>query len=463
MLISNIFVALFKSQNYFRIVFPHLKREYFPERADKLLLDTIGKYYAYASKQGSFSDILLLVDTDTDIPQEETELIKEKLQTLRKTDMVSDEKLLISKTEEWCRDRAFELAVLYAADLIQSNSSNKGVTVDKVKDALAIEFEVKLGHDYWSKQDTLSRMKSYMEAEDKIELDIDKINEAMGGGLVKNGLFMYMANTNVGKTTWLCHSAASLVKSGKNILYITAEMSEKEINKRIDANIFDIAMENLSPKLDTKEFKNKFKALLEKTHGELVVKYCSAGAMNALHIKNLLQELKLKKGFIPDVLVLDHLTLFTSSRLPASQTGTHTYLQCVVEEIRAIGGKDEFDCAILSACQLNRGAKVKKEGVSNEDVALAYAISQTADWSGALLQPDELRKVGKYLLKVLKTRYASNNEFTYTIGIDFSKMRLENLSEEEQEVPLHVRDTLRNEQKKAEEEETAAVWDYATA
>lgn len=464
MLIDNIFAGLLLNPDYFRVVLPHLKKEYFPERADKILLETIQKFYTEYGKQGNYKHIRLMVDTDTNISIEDTETIFERLESLKDIEYVDDTKILIKKTEEWCKNRAFEIVVLYGADLIHQNSPNKGVIIEKAKEALSIEFEINLGHDYWSKKDAAARMRSYMEAEEKIPLDIDLINEAMGGGLAKNGLFIYMANTNVGKTTWLCHSAASLVRSGKNVLYVTAEMSEKEINKRIDANILDISIKDLSPRLDKHIFKDKFTELLSKTHGELIVKYCPAGSMNAMHIKHLLDELKLKKGFVPDVVVLDHITLFSSSRLPMSQTGTHTYIQCVVEEIRAITGKDEYDCCVLTACQLNRGAKAKNEGVSNEDVALGYAIAQTADWSGALLQNEELRNAGKYLLKVLKTRYDNNNEKRYTIGIEFEKMRLKNLTAEEQEIPLSVRDALKFQEKKRQEkekEEECTLFDYS--
>jgi hypothetical protein len=54
-------------------------------------------------------------------------------------------------------------------------------------------------------------------------------------------------------------------------------MSVKEITKRIDANIFDIDIKDFSPKLNKRDFKHKFEELIAQTHGELVVKYCSAG------------------------------------------------------------------------------------------------------------------------------------------------------------------------------------------
>jgi len=244
-------------------------------------------------------------------------------------------------------------------------------------------------------------------------------------------------------TVWLCSCSASLVRSGKNVLYISGEMGFEEIGKRIDANILDIPINLLSNNLDKDLFKSKFKEVVSKSHGKLIIKEVSPGSCNAKHISNILNEIKLKKGYLPDVLVLDHITLFSSYRLPSNQTGSHLYVACVCEEIRAVA--KEYDIVILTAAQFNRGAKDKNSSVSSEDVGLGYGISQTADWSGAIIQSPELKEANKYVLKTIKTRFSSNNESVYTIGIDYSRMRLLNLDDSEQEIPIHLKDQLKAE------------------
>ena len=255
-------------------------------------------------------------------------------------------------------------------------------------------------------------------------------------------------------SVFLCHSTSSLIRSGKNVLYISGELSVKEVNKRLDANMLKIGINKLNQNIDVDNFKLKTRKVFEQPHGELVVKYASAGSMNALHIKALIQEVKLKKNFVPDVIVLDHLTLFSSSRLPANQTGSHLYVRCVVEEIRAIAV--EHDCCILTACQLNRNAKSRKNDVSNEDVALGYAISETSDLSIALIQSSELKEQNKFLCKVMKTRFGSNTEDIYTVGIDYETMTLVNLDEAEQVLPVHIQDQQKafTRKKDAAEEKT---------
>lgn len=214
------------------------------------------------------------------------------------------------------------------------------------------------------------------------------------------------------------------------------------MQKRLDANLLDIPINSLNQTLDKKLFKSKIKTLLSQSHGELLVKYCPAGSVNAIHIKNIINEIKLKKNFIPDFIIVDHLTLFASSRLPSNQSGTHLYVRATVEEIRSIG--IEFNCGIVSAAQFGRAAKAKKNDVTNEDVALGYAISETSDWSSGIIQTPELKDQNKFLLKVMKSRFGSNTEKIYSIGIDYEHMRLSDVAGDCEDIPLHIKDGIKS-------------------
>jgi archaellum biogenesis ATPase FlaH len=455
MLIENMFSSLFKSSNFFRIVYPHIKPEYLSDRTDKILFETIQTYYNTYNKQGSISDVKLLVETNLNISEEDTDTLFEKLSQIKQIEQVQDEQLLIDQVEEWCKNRALELAILSSVDIIQKNQ-NKGLIEDKIKEALSVQFDVKIGHDY--EDDVVQRLKWYMSEEETIPLDIEYINAAMGGGLVRNAMFIFMGNTNIGKSLWNCHIASSLVRSGKNVLYCSGEMHTQELGKRIDANLLDLPIDALSLKIDKQKYKESFKNLLSKTHGKLIIKSYPTCSASSVHIKNLLHELKIKKHFIPDVLILDGLNNFGSSKLPAAQTGTHLYVKSVAEEMRALCV--EFGFALLTVAQFNRNAKSKNSDVSTEDVAEGYAISQTADWAGAIIQNDELRNMSRYILKCIKTRFGSNNGTTYTIGIDYEKMRLVNLSDDQQEIPLHIKDQIKFSEKQKQEKETSTMFDF---
>ena len=888
MLIENIFISLIKNSDYFRIVFPFLKEEYFQERDERLLFRKISKHYMLHNKIPTIADLRLVVESDYDISLKDTEAINEKLNSLKKAEVIEDVELLVTETEKWVKNRAIEKATQEFVDSLEKDDGSRGQKIEEIKAALGIEFVVNLGHDYFDKKSLKERLASYSEEDTKIPLDIENINKALGGGLVKKSIACILGSTNTGKclsydtevlmadgtyktieylyhnrdndtiitmtnehkliptkildwydsgvidtyklttndgittvpssthpyytldgwkqvtdlkigdkiaiakkykmfddidnglqkddavliglmlsdgsitssvgfsnkdkellnlfqnickkcdnrfkfrysgntlyagigigiknpiktklkqynifgknshdktipdviftssldniasflgafyacdghisnrngrtrielslcnkkmitqirslllrfdikpritqsysilngkrfekfsinigdvesirkfrdkikiplsykqenldriadmvlktrgqynqfpkelwqnikslakekgisisqlelmtstevklvkrsdqkngfrksgrtfrtdcdisfetlssiniilkdhfiqslldgdiyfdkiksleyngkiqcydltipdthnfiandvvvhnTTWLVHMAASLIRSGKNVGILSGEMSVKEYHSRIDANILDIPINKLNHTLDKSVYKSKFKTIMEQTHGELLIKYFRAGSMNALHIRNWLQEVKLKKGFIPDVLILDHLTLFSSTRLPASRTGEHIYVTCVVEEIRDIAV--EFDCCILTGVQLNRGAKAKKQDISNEDVGLGYGISQVSDVSLGLVLTAELREQNKYLCRVLKTRFGSNNEQLYGVGVCFENMKLLNLDESEEVVPLHIRDKIKVQQEKADRQEEKLLFDF---
>ena len=457
MLIDNIFVYLIKSSNFYRIVFPHLKRDYFTAKEDQFLFKKIKDYQDKYNKIPTYPNLKLTIDTDTDISVEDTQIIKDKLNSLRKTDLIDDEQLLIDETEEWDRNRAIEIATYDFIESLEKGKPDKATKIEKIKEAMAIQFVVEIGHDYFD--DAEKRRDNYFNEHDKIPLDIELLNVAMGGGLVRKAMFLFMASTNVGKTIILCHCASALVRLGIDVLYVTGEESEEEILKKNDANLLDIGMDSLNKTLDKNLFNSRFKELCSKAHGRLKVKEFPTGAASALHVKNLLMELKLKQNFVPVVVILDGINNFASSKLPPSQAGSPIYVKNVAEEQRALAM--EMNYALLSNAQFNRGAKAKKEAADLEDVGEAYAISQTGDWAGALIQTDELREQGKYLVKNMKTRFGKNKGKIYTIGIDYDKMRMHNLSADQQEIPLHIKDQMKAQQQKRDaSEEAIALFDF---
>jgi archaellum biogenesis ATPase FlaH len=457
LLIDNIFAHCIKSTNFFRIVFPHIKPNYFQTNEDKLLFKKIKSYQERYNKIPTFADLKLYIDTDVEVSIEDTNLVKEKLNSLKKVELVSDEQMLIDQTEDWCRNRAIEISTYDFIESLENNKPDKAAKIEKIKEAMGIEFNVQLGHDYFN--DAQKRMEYYLLEQDRIPLNIDVMNEALGGGLVKKTMSVILSSTNVGKTTNLAHYASGLVMDGYNVIYITGEESEEEILKKNDANILDIDIDSLSKKLDKNLFKTRFKNVCQKSHGRLKVKEFYTGTASAAHIRNLLIELKLKENFVPDVVVLDGLNNFASCKLPASQAGTAIYVKNVAEEQRALCG--EFNYALLTNAQFNRGAKGKVDKADLEDVGEAYAISQTADWASSLIQTDELREQGKYLIKVLKTRISKAKGKIYTIGIDYVKMRLLNLSAEDQEIPLVLKDQLKAQaQMKNDVEQSIALFDF---
>jgi replicative DNA helicase len=258
-------------------------------------------------------------------------------------------------------------------------------------------------------------------------------NEITGGGLPNKTLNIILAGTGVGKSLAMCHLAADGISQGKNVLYITMEMAEERIAERIDANLFDVRIDQLDS-LSKENFNSKIKKVSDKVKGQLIIKeYPTAGA-HVGHFRALLTELKMKKQFEPDVIFIDYLNICASSRIKGLSGGVNTYslIKSIAEEVRGLAV--EFNVPIWSATQVTRS------GFNNSDVDLtdtseSFGLPATADLMIALISNEQLEGMNQIMVKQLKNRYndPSNNK-RFVIGVDKSKMRLYDVADPTQDI-----------------------------
>jgi len=316
--------------------------------------------------------------------------------------------------------------VLESISIIADDKSNKkdkkdkGVIPDLLKDALSISFDPRVGHDY--NEDAEARYDFYHRQEEKIPFDIDMLNVVTCGGFPKKTLNIIMAGVNAGKSLAMCHFATSNLMMGKNVLYITMEMAEEKIAERIDANLLDISLDNL--KLISKaQYMNLITKAQAKAPGKLIVKEYPTSSANVNHFRHLLNELELKKKFVPDIIYIDYLNICSSSRVKMSNTvNSYILVKSIAEEIRGLAV--EFNVPIVSATQLTRGGSASSD-VSMTDTSESFGLPATADFMLALINTEEIQRLGQLLMKQLKNRYGDvTKNQKFAVGIDRGKMRL---------------------------------------
>jgi hypothetical protein len=229
-------------------------------------------------------------------------------------------------------------------------------------------------------------------------------------------------NTGVGKSLFMCHYAASVLMQGKNVLYITLEMAEERIAERIDANLLNMTMEELG-KVDKDIYETRVGRIIKKTAGKLIVKEYPTAAAHAGHFKSLLEELKMKRNFTPDAIVIDYLNICSSSRMKhGAGVNSYTYIKSIAEELRGLAV--EYNVPILSATQTTRG------GYDNTDVDLtdtseSFGLPATVDFMFALISTEELENLNQLMVKQLKNRYNDPSYYKrFVIGVDRSRMKL---------------------------------------
>jgi len=302
----------------------------------------------------------------------------------------------------------------------KDSTNTKGAIPQLLTDALGVSFDPNVGHDYLEQYE--DRYDYYHRVLEKIPFDLDFFNKITKNGLPKKTLNIALAGTGVGKSLFMCHVAASCLSMGKSVLYITLELAEEEVAKRIDANLMNITFDDLM-NLPKEMYQKKAESIKNKTTGKLIVKeYPTAGA-GSIHFKALLNELNLKKSFKPDIIFIDYLNICMSSRIkPGASVNSYTYVKAIAEELRGLAV--EYDVPVVSATQTTRSGFVSSD-IGLEDTSESFGLPATADFMFALISTEELQELGQLMVKQLKNRYNDptvNKRFV--VGIDRAKMKL---------------------------------------
>ena len=418
------------NEEYSRRVLPFIKEEYFQDNIEKILFKTI---LEYADKYKSLPAVEALgieLQKKT-VTEDEFKKVNEYLEDLHSHIQKIDDQWLHDETEKWCKDKAIYNAILNGIHIIDGKDKQRTPEAlpTLLSDALAVSFDTHVGHDYLQQSD--DRYEFYHTKEEKIPFDLDFFNKITKGGLPNKTLNICLAGTGVGKSMFMVHVAANCLMQGKNVLYITLEMSENRIAERVDANLMNITMDDMRD-LPRHMYENKFERIAKKTQGQLIVKEYPTASAHCGHFRALLNELALKKTFRPDIIFIDYLNICASSRFRhGAVVNSYTYIKAIAEEMRGLAV--EFDLPIMSATQTTRTGFVSSD-IGLEDTSESFGLPATADFMFALISSDELQELNQMLVKQLKNRYADptyNKKFI--LGVDRAKMKLYDVSQTAQD------------------------------
>lgn len=420
---------LIYNEEFARKTLPFIKSEYFIDLQQQVLYDEIFTFITEYNSLPTKEALTIELEKRTDLTEQSFLTITSFLSELSNEHV--DITWLVKTTEQWCKDRAVYLAIRQCILIAEGNDSKytKEAIPSILSDALAVSFDSHVGHDYID--DAESRYDSYNIKEEKLPFDLTYFNKITDGGLLPKTLTVLLASTGAGKSLTMCHFAASYLTQGKNVLYITLEMSEEKIAQRIDANLLDINIKEFS-KISKSDFSSRLKRITDKTQGKLIVKEYPPVSAHSGHFRAFINELKLKKSFIPDVIVVDYLNICASSRFKSNgQSSSYTIIKSIAEEIRSIAV--EFNVPIISATQTVRGS-ISSSDLNLADTSESIGITHTVDYMFGLITTEELDSLNQILVKQLKNRYGSLDPYRrFTIGIDRSKMRLYDVEQEAQE------------------------------
>jgi len=422
------------NEDYTRSVIPHLKLKYF-EEPYRGVFNEIIKFVNKFNKLPSADALSIELKNNPKIGSDSLALIPEI--SVQKEEQTVD--WLTEKTEKWCQDRAIYLAIMDSINIIEGKHEtlDKNALPDVLSEALGVNFDLRVGHDYVDDSD--NRYEFYHRAEEHLPFDLNMFNKITKGGLVNKSLNVALAGTGVGKSLFMCHVAAGALTQMKNVLYITMEMAEERIAERIDANLMNVPIDQLE-NLSKDMFDKKMHKLTDKGVGKLIVKEYPTGAASSIHFRALLKELKIKRDFTPDLICIDYLNICASARMKAmgGAINSYTYVKAIAEELR--GMAVEYNLPIVTATQTTRTGFGSSD-VGLEDTSESFGLPATADLMFAIISTDELEDLNQLMVKQLKNRYndPTGKNKKFVVGVDRAKMRLYDVEDTAQ--TLNVVDT----------------------
>ena len=436
---TTILSNLFHNEDFTRKAMPFIEPDYFTNSEESILFGEIEKFVENYKNLPTKDTILIELNGRKDLTEEQLKNLK--LLVAGTNDDKADLQWLLDSTEKWCKDRAVHNAVLSGIKILDNKDQKR--TPEAIpgilSDALAVSFDNHIGHDYL--QDAEKRFDWYHTKEKRFKFDLDYFNRITKGGVPSKTLNIALAGTGVGKSLFMCHVASSFLTQGKNVLYITLEMAEERIAERIDANLFDISMDDIRD-MPKELYDTKVDKLNAKTKGQLIIKEYPTASAHSGHFRALMNELSLKKSFKPDVVFIDYLNICASARFKGGNISSYFYVKAIAEELRGLAV--EFDMPIFSATQTTRTGFVSTD-IGLEDTSESFGLPATADFMFALMSNEELEALGQMKVKQLKNRYndPSMNR-AFIVGVDRAKMRLYDVENNAQNI-VDANQTKQNE------------------
>ena len=435
----TILQGIIHNEEFTRKILPYVKEEYFESSAGRTLYTTFKDFFVQYDSSPTREAIAIQLENLSGLNDNEFEELGHGAEAIFGDSQTQTLDFLVDATEKWCKERAVYLALLESIAIHDgSGDQTRDAIPQLLSEALAVSFDPHVGHDYLA--DYNDRYDFYHVKEERTSFGLDYFDKITKGGLPDKTLNIALAGTGVGKSLFMCSFASSVLLQGKNVLYITMEMAEERIAERIDANLLDTNIQDIT-EIPRPMFESKVAGIQRKTQGQLFIKEYPTASAHAGHFDALLKELQLKKGFRPDIVFVDYLNICNSSRYrPGSNVNSYTVVKSIAEELRGLAVK--YKLPIVSATQTTRSGFGSSD-VSLTDTSESFGLPATADLMFALISNEELESMGQIMVKQLKNRY---NDPTlhrkFVVGIDRAKMRLYDVEQTAQDEVLESSPTF---------------------
>lgn len=427
-LFEEVFIhMLVNNEEYRTTVLPILKKDFFQKNSVEQIV--VGHVIDMVVKGISVNYIQLWMEINESLEdQKKKDEIAQKFSFLEEyNDVIAksiDVDKFVEKTEQYIQTKALHNAVFTAATILDENKEDRVQTLPTLfSDALNIRIDNNVGVNV--AESVVERYWKRKNKEDQIPFLVRKLNFVTKDGFPRKTLNCFTLPTGGGKSAIMCSLAADYIKQGYNVLYITLELSEDMISTRIDVNITNTTLDEID-KIELQEYVRRCDVGYRGT-GKIIVREFPTSVVNTSAITALINELKQKQNFIPDVLFVDYINLIQPVR--KTDNKSYTIVKYTAEEIRGICVQNNM--VGITATQVNRDG-VKNNEIEVTDVSESFGLPATVDFMCGGFSTEAQRENNLVFMKVTKNRYSGHVNTKFMLKLDFSKMKLEDIPIEDE-------------------------------
>lgn len=375
-------------------VIEYMKPSYLKNDGVKLIYNIVKHFYERRSTLPTITEIKLYLDNDT--KKENFKNITTNFKTLDDEYNIDE---LLENTERFIKERAVYEAVLETVDEYSNNKIDSQRTLSLFESACNVSLIQDLGLDYFSNID--EHIQSLTKEDSYISSGYRWIDEVLGGGFLEHGraMYLFLGETNVGKSILLGNLAANIAEQNKTVVVITLEMPEQVYARRCSSYLSKIPYGKLPERSqDLKAFVEKYKH----THpnSRIIIKEFPPSSLTVSQLNAYVKKLQ-NKGIKIDALVLDYIGLMA---MPQGDN-SNDKMKLVAQGLRAITYQG---FPMITVHQANRAAY---GGIPQlENTGDGISLPQTVDAQFSLYQEDGDAEIGVVKCEIQKSRFGQKHK-----------------------------------------------------
>jgi replicative DNA helicase len=408
---------------------PSFKKSYFNDPKNQLIFNILAVWFENYATLPTLKDILYLIERHP-IDSEMKVLVNGMVNKYYTEDVSQiNQQMIFDEAKKFIQEsRVYEAMALSQKDI---EEENYGAIVEKMKDAINVNFDKDLGISIKNVKEVFESIEKINSSGAIIDTGIPSLNMILDGGFRESEMTVIAAPPGIGKTLVLgCFGIHAFI-TGKKVLVITMETSKERLLMRYLENLTGKNKLNISSNPKRVEEILETKISMIENNGDLIIKEYLANQADSNDINALLTDLELFNQWKPDLIIVDYLLITAANDRRLDPGDSYKYYKRVAEDLRNIS--KEHKVPLLTACQINREGQGDRGGtkalITSKNVSESRGILDTADVFITLNQTELQKDKKEIVIYVDKNRNGeSAKKIVCEIDYDIMTLRQKDIS-----------------------------------